>query len=33
LDVATIAKLVGNSPKMILDHYLSANSDLVLPEF
>jgi len=33
LDVATIAKLAGNSPKMIFDHYLSANSDLELPEF
>jgi integrase len=33
LDVATIAKLVGNSPKMIFQHYLSANADLVLPEF
>jgi integrase len=33
LDVATIAKLVGNSPKMIFAHYLGANSDLVLPEF
>jgi integrase len=33
LDVATLAKLVGNSPKMILEHYLSANSNLELPEF
>jgi integrase len=33
LDVATIANLAGNSPKMILDHYLSANTDLELPEF
>ena len=33
LDVATIAKLVGNSPKMIFEHYLSANSNLELPEF
>lgn len=33
LDVATIAKLVGNSPKMIFEHYLSANNDLELPEF
>lgn len=33
LDVATIAKLAGNSPKMIFDHYLSANTDLELPEF
>lgn len=33
LDVATIAKLVGNSPKMIFDHYLSGNGDLELPEF
>lgn len=33
LDVATIAKLVGNSPKMIFQHYLSANTDLELPEF
>ncbi|MEG4273795.1 MULTISPECIES: tyrosine-type recombinase/integrase [unclassified Microcoleus] len=33
LDVATIAKLAGNSPKMIFEHYLSANSDLELPEF
>jgi integrase len=33
LDVATIAKLVGNSPKMIFNHYLSANTDLELPEF
>lgn len=33
LDVATIANLVGNSPKMIFEHYLSANTKLELPEF
>lgn len=33
LDVATITKLVGNSPKMIFDHYLSANTNLELSEF
>lgn len=33
LDAATVARLVGNSPKMIFEHYLSANTDLELPEF
>jgi len=33
LDVATVAKLVGNSPKMIFEHYLAADIDVELPEF
>lgn len=33
LDAATVAKLAGNSPKMIFEHYLSANLDIELPNF
>lgn len=32
-DVATVAKLAGNSAKMIFEHYLSANLDIELPNF
>lgn len=33
LDVATVATLAGNSPKMIFNHYLAADTDVELPEF
>ncbi|MEG4484469.1 tyrosine-type recombinase/integrase [Microcoleus sp. D2_18a_B4] len=31
-DPSTVAALVGNSPQVILDHYLAAKKDLTLPE-
>lgn len=32
-DIATVAKLAGNSPKVIIDSYLSAMSETSIPEF
>ncbi|MCU0544685.1 MAG: tyrosine-type recombinase/integrase [Oscillatoriaceae cyanobacterium Prado104] len=32
IDPATVAKLAGNSPEIIMKHYLSARNDVVLPE-
>ena len=32
VDIATVASLSGNSPKMIMDNYLASNDDFDLPE-
>jgi integrase len=32
IDVATAAKLAGNSPQVIFDHYLAARTDVTLPD-
>lgn len=32
LDAATVARLAGNSPQMIFEHYLAARTDVELPE-
>jgi integrase len=33
IDIATVAKLAGNTPDTIMKHYLATKTDVVLPEF